>query len=216
MERRMPDPGSGFWKETMALYTRPLAALIDELQKLPGIGPKSAQRLAFHLLKQPAAHVGALAKALVDAKEQIKFCSVCANLSADDPCDICRNPSRDHSQICVIAEARDLVALERTKEYKGLYHVLQGLVSPMDGIGPEQLKVKELLSRLSGAEAVKEIILAINPSVEGEATCLYLSKLLKPVGIKTTRIAFGLPIGGDLEYADELTLAKALEGRREI
>lgn len=200
----------------MALYTRPLAALIDELQKLPGIGPKSAQRLAFHLLKQPTASVNALAKALVEAKEQIKFCSVCANLSADDPCDLCRNPARDRSQICVIAEARDLVALERTKEYKGLYHVLQGLISPMDGIGPEQLKVKELLARLSGPEAVTEIILAINPSVEGEATCLYLSKLLKPAGIKTTRIAFGLPIGGDLEYADELTLAKALEGRREI
>jgi recombination protein RecR len=200
----------------MALYTRPLAALIDELQKLPGIGPKSAQRLAFHLLKQPAANVNALAKALVEAKEQIKFCSICANLSADDPCDLCRNPSRDRSQICVVAEARDLVALERTKEFKGLYHVLQGLISPMDGIGPEQLKVKELLSRLSGGDAVGEVILAINPSVEGEATCLYLSKLLKPSGVKLTRIAFGLPIGGDLEYADELTLAKALEGRREI
>jgi recombination protein RecR len=200
----------------MALYTRPLAALIDELQKLPGIGPKSAQRLAFHLLKQPATNVNALAKALVEAKEQIKFCSVCANLSADDPCDLCRNPSRDRSQICVVAEARDLVALERTKEFKGLYHVLQGLISPMDGVGPEQLKVKELLARLADKDAVHEIILAINPSVEGEATCLYLSKLLKPSGVKVTRIAFGLPIGGDLEYADELTLAKALEGRREI
>jgi recombination protein RecR len=200
----------------MALYTRPLAALIDELTKLPGIGPKSAQRLAFHLLKQPAAHVGALAKAMVDAKEQIKFCSICANLSADDPCDLCRNPGRDRSQICVVAEARDLVALERTREFKGMYHVLQGLISPMDGIGPEQLKVKELLARLSGKDVVQEIILAINPSVEGEATCLYLSKILKPAGVLLTRIAFGLPIGGDLEYADELTLAKAMEGRREI
>jgi recombination protein RecR len=200
----------------MALYTRPLAALIDELTKLPGIGPKSAQRLAFHLLKQPAAHVGALAKAMVDAKEQIKFCSICANLSADDPCDLCRNPGRDRSQICVVAEARDLVALERTREFKGTYHVLQGLISPMDGIGPEQLKIKELLARLSGKDAVQEIILAINPSVEGEATCLYLAKILKPVGLLITRIAFGLPIGGDLEYADELTLAKAMEGRREI
>ncbi|MBC7541366.1 MAG: recombination protein RecR [Candidatus Sericytochromatia bacterium] len=200
----------------MALYTRPLAALIDELQKLPGIGPKSAQRLAFHLLKQSTASVGALAKALVDAKEQIKFCSICSNLSAEDPCDLCRSPGRDQSQICVVAEARDLVALERTKEFKGLYHVLQGLVSPMDGIGPEQLKIKELLGRLSGRAPVLEIILAINPTIEGEATCLYLAKLLKPVGIKVTRIAFGLPIGGDLEYADELTLARALEGRREV
>lgn len=198
----------------MALYTRPLAALIDELTKLPGIGPKSAQRLAFHLIKQPAPAVSALAKALVEAKEQIKFCSVCANLSAEDPCDLCRHPGRDAAVICVVAEARDLVALERTKEFKGRYHVLQGLISPMDGIGPEQLKIKELLARLDGD--VREVILAINPTVEGEATCLYLAKLLKPIGTTVTRIAFGLPIGGDLEYADDLTLAKALEGRREI
>ena len=200
----------------MALYTRPLAALIDELQKLPGIGPKSAQRLAFHLLKQPAATVTALAKALVDAKEQIKFCSICANLSADDPCELCLNPMREQGQICVVAEARDLVALERTKEFHGRYHVLQGLISPMDGIGPEQLKIRELLGRLQEVGRVTEVILAINPTVEGEATCLYLSKLLKPLGPRVTRIAFGLPMGGDLEYADELTLARALEGRRDI
>jgi recombination protein RecR len=197
------------------LYTKPLARLIEELEKLPGIGPKSSQRLAFHLIKQPNQAVQSLAKALLDAKEQIKFCSVCANLSAEDPCDICRNPARDRSAICVVAEPRDLVALERTREFKGTYHVLGGLISPLDGIGPEQLKIKELLTRLQSGE-VTEVILAINPSVEGEATSLYLSRLLKPAGVRVTRIAFGLPIGGDLEYADELTLVKALEGRREI
>jgi recombination protein RecR len=189
--------------------------LIEELEKLPGIGPKSSQRLAFHLVKQPAQAVQNLAKALVDAKEQIKFCSVCSNLSAEDPCDICRSTARDRHVICVVAEPRDLVALERTREFKGTYHVLGGLISPLDGIGPEQLKIKELLQRLQ-TPGVDEVILAINPSVEGEATTLYLSRLLKPAGVKVTRIAFGLPIGGDLEYADELTLVKALEGRREV
>ena len=197
------------------LYTKPLARLIEELEKLPGIGPKSSQRLAFHLVKQPAQAVESLARALIEAKEQIKFCSVCQNLSADDPCDICRNPTRDRHIVCVVAEPRDLVALERTREFKGLYHVLGGLISPLDGVGPEQLKVKELLVRLGDGE-VGEVILAINPSVEGEATSLYLGRLLKPAGVRVTRIAFGLPIGGDLEYADELTLVKALEGRREF
>jgi recombination protein RecR len=197
------------------LYTKPLARLIEELEKLPGIGPKSSQRLAFHLVKQPAQAVQNLAKALLDAKEQIKFCSVCSNLSADDPCDICRSTSRDRHVICVVAEPRELVALERTREFKGTYHVLGGLISPLDGIGPEQLKIKELLQRLQ-APGVDEVILAINPSVEGEATTLYLTRLIKPAGVKVTRIAFGLPIGGDLEYADELTLVKALEGRREV
>lgn len=196
-------------------YSKPLAQLIEELQKLPGIGPKSAQRLAYHLLKQPAPEVMRLAKALTDAKEQIKFCSLCSNLSALDPCELCANPGRDPGLVCVVSEPKDLVALERTKEYRGRYHVLQGLISPMDGIGPEQLKIKELVSRLQG-ESVQEVILAIPPSIEGEATSLYLSRLIKPLGVRVTRIAFGLPVGGDLEYADEMTLVKALEGRREI
>ena len=196
-------------------YSKPLAQLIEELQKLPGIGPKSAQRLAYYLVKQPAADVQKLAQALTDAKEQIRFCSLCSNLSALDPCELCANPARDGAVVCVVSEPKDLVAVERTKEYRGRYHVLQGLISPMDGVGPEQLKIKELVSRLNG-DAVKEVILAIPPSIEGEATSLYLSRLIKPLGVKVTRIAFGLPVGGDLEYADEMTLVKALEGRREI
>jgi len=197
------------------LYSKPLAQLIEELQKLPGIGPKSAQRLAYHLIKQPAPEVAKLAKALTDAKEKIRFCSRCSNLTALDPCELCANPARDPAVICVVSEPKDLVAVERTREYRGQYHVLQGLISPMDGIGPEQLKVKELLARLPG-ETVKEVILAIPPSIEGEATSLYLGRLIKPLGVRVTRIAFGLPVGGDLEYADEMTLVKALEGRREI
>lgn len=196
-------------------YSKPLAQLIEELQRLPGIGPKSAQRLAYHLIKQPTADVKKLAQALTDAKEQIRFCSLCSNLSAMDPCELCANPARDPGMVCVVSEPKDLVAVERTKEYRGRYHVLQGLISPMDGVGPEQLKIKELVSRLNG-DAVKEVILAIPPSIEGEATSLYLSRLIKPLGVKVTRIAFGLPVGGDLEYADEMTLVKALEGRREI
>jgi recombination protein RecR len=198
------------------VYTKPLGRLIEELQKLPGIGPKSAQRLAFHLLKQPLTSIKELASALVDAKEQIKFCSICSNLTSMDPCEFCQDTRRDSTAICVVAEANDLIALEKTKEFKGLYHVLQGLISPMEGIGPDKLKIKELLNRISNNQNIKEIILAINPTVEGEATTLYINKLIKPLGIKVTRIAFGLPIGGDLEYADTMTLAKALEGRREI
>jgi recombination protein RecR len=201
------------------VYTKPLARLIEELQKLPGIGPKSAQRLAFHLLKQSHAAVKELAGALVDAKEQIKFCSVCSNLTSVDPCEFCQDTRRDKTLICVVAEPNDLIALEKTNEFKGQYHILQGLISPMEGIGPDKLKIKELLSRISnssGNQSIKEIILAINPTVEGEATTLYINKLIKPLGIKVTRIAFGLPIGGDLEYADTMTLARALEGRREI
>lgn len=196
-------------------YSKPLAQLIEELQKLPGIGPKSAQRLAFHLLKQPEGDVKRLAQSLVDAKEQIKLCSVCSNLSVNDPCELCAHPTRDVSTICVVAEPKDLVAVERTKEYKGRYHVLQGLISPMDGVGPDQLKIKELLDRMGSGE-IQEIILAINPTIEGEVTTLYLSRMLKPLGVRVTRIAFGLPMGGDLEYADEMTLVKALEGRREV
>lgn len=196
-------------------YSKPLAQLIEELQKLPGIGPKSAQRLAFHLLKQPDGDVKRLAQSLVDAKEQIRLCSVCSNLSVNDPCELCAHPTRDVSTVCVVAEPKDLVAVERTKEYKGRYHVLQGLISPMDGVGPDQLKIKELLDRVGSGE-IQEIILAINPTIEGEVTTLYLSRMLKPLGVRVTRIAFGLPMGGDLEYADEMTLVKALEGRREV
>lgn len=198
-------------------FAKPLEHLIAELGKLPGIGTKTAQRLAIHLIKQPKENIIRLADSLIKASEQIKFCSICANLTSQDPCDICSNIKRDNSTICVINEIKDLVAIERTQEYNGLYHVLCGLISPMDGIGPEDLKIKELLKRLTNDNnTTKEVILALNSSIEGEATTLYLSKILKPFSIKVTRIAFGLPMGGDIEYADELTLTKALEGRREI
>lgn len=197
------------------LYTKPLARLIEQFQKLPGIGQKSAQRMAFHLLKMPLGEVEKFADAMLDAKKTIKYCQICFNMSSNDPCEICSSSKRDKSVICVIAETKDLIAIEKTSEFSGLFHVLQGLISPMDGIGPEDIRIKELLQRAADPE-VKEIILALNPTVEGEATSLYLSKILKPFGIKVTRIAFGLPIGGDLEFVDELTLAKALEGRREF
>ena len=197
------------------LYTKALQTLIGELQKLPGIGPKSAQRLAFYLLRQPDAEVKKLAAALVDAKERIRTCSRCCNLSETDPCELCLAP-RDDSLLCLVAEPRDLVALERTREFKGRYHVLGGLISPMDGVGPEQLKIAELLARLQAADAVHEVILALGSTVEGEATSLYLTRLLKPVGLKITRLAFGLPMGSDLEFADEVTLARALVARREV
>lgn len=199
------------------VYTKPLAKLIEELQKLPGIGGKTAQRLAFHILKQSPSNIKELSDALLQAKELIKFCSICSNLTAEDPCELCKDQRRDKALICVIAEPKDLIALEKTKEFRGQYHVLQGLISPMEGIGPDKLKIKDLLTRISNAQdEIKEVILAINPTIEGEATTLYISKLIKPLNIKITRIAFGLPIGGDLEYADTMTLAKALEGRREI
>ena len=197
------------------LYTRTLQALISELQKLPGIGPKSAQRLAFHLLRQPDAEVRKLASALIEAKERIRTCSRCCNLSESDPCELCLSP-RDDSIVCLVAEPRDLVALERTREFKGRYHVLGGLISPMDGVGPEQLKVAELLSRLQATDRIAEVILALGSTVEGEATSLYLTRLLKPLGLKVTRLAFGLPMGSELEYADEVTLARALVSRREV
>lgn len=196
-------------------YTKPLAKLIDEFQKLPGIGPKSAQRMAFHLLKMPIDEVRNFSNALIDAKEKIKYCKTCFNMSSQDPCEICADTKRDENIICVIAETKDLIALEKTREFKGRYHVLQGLISPLDGIGPEDLRIRELMERL-GKPEIEEIILALNPSVEGEATSLYLARLIKPLGIKVSRIAFGLPVGGDLEYADEITLARALEGRREL
>jgi len=196
-------------------YTKPLARLIEQFQKFPGVGPKSAQRMAFFLLKMPKDEVRKFSDAMIDAKERIKYCSICFNMSSDDPCEICSSSKREESSICVVAETKDLIAIEKTNEFSGLYHVLQGVISPLDGIGPEDIRVRELLSRVSD-EKITEVILALNPSIEGEATSLYLAKILKPFGIKTTRIAFGLPVGGDLEYADELTLARAIEGRREV
>ena len=196
-------------------YTKPLAALIEHFQKLPGIGPKSAQRVAFHLLKMPVGEVEKFAEAMITAKRTIHYCDICFNMSATNPCEICSSPNRDNSTICVCAETKDLIAIENTNEYKGKYHVLQGLISPIDGIGAEDIRIKELLHRIAN-EDIKEVIIALNPSVEGEATSLYLTKLLKPFNIKITRIAFGIPIGSDIEYADEITLAKAIECRREI
>lgn len=196
------------------VYTRPLARLIEQLQRLPGIGPKSAQRLALHILKRPEEEVKALALALMEAKQQVGTCSICFHLSADPVCDICRSASRDAVTLCVVADSRDVIALEKTREYKGKYHVLGGLISPMDGIGPAQLNIQPLVRRVS-QQKIEEVILAISPSVEGDTTTLYVGQLLKPF-TKVTRIAFGLPMGGDLEYADEVTLARALEGRREL
>ena len=185
------------------------------LFRSPGVGRKSAQRLAFHLLKQPKQEAYQLAKAIVNAKEKIKYCEVCYNLTDKDICPICANPERDRHSICVVEDARDVMALERAREFRGLYHVLNGAISPMDGIGPDQLKVKELLQRLNSDE-VKEVIIATNTNIEGEATAMYLSNLIKPLGVKVTRIAQGLPVGGDIEYADEVTLARAFSGRWEI
>lgn len=196
-------------------YTKPLAQLIEFFQKFPGVGPKSAQRMAFHLLKMPLGEVQRFAQILVDAKQNIHYCSTCFNMSASDPCEICTDTRRDNSVICVVAETKDLIAIEKTREYKGLYHVLQGTLSPLDGIGVEDIRIKELITRVAD-ENIKEVILALSPSVEGEATSLYLTKLIKPFNIKISRIAFGLPVGSDLEYADEITLAKAIEGRRII
>ncbi|WP_204138625.1 recombination mediator RecR [Halomicronema sp. CCY15110] len=201
------------WR-TPTIYARPLARLIEELQKLPGIGPKTAQRLALHLLKRPDAEVQALAQALVDAKSQMGYCSICFHLSAEPVCDICKSNSRDLQTLCVVADSRDVIALEKTREYRGKYHVLGGLISPMEGIGPEQLNIGPLVHRVN-QDNIQEAIIAISPSIEGDTTTLYVGQLLKPF-TKVTRIAFGLPMGGDLEYADEVTLARALEGRRSL
>ncbi len=195
-------------------YTRPLARLIEQLQRLPGVGPKTAQRLALHILKRSDAEVQALAQALLEAKQQVGLCTQCFHLSADPICEICANPQRDQETICVVVDSRDVIALERTREYRGLYHVLCGVISPIDGIGPDQLTIKPLVQRVS-QKAPKEVILAISPTIEGETTTLYVGGLLKPF-TRVTRIAFGLPVGGDLEYADEVTLSRALEGRREL
>jgi recombination protein RecR len=199
----------------MAYHPEPVARLIEALQRLPGIGPKTAQRLAFFLLKRPTEEVTALAESLTQLKALIVHCRVCFNVTQENPCRICRDPGRDASALCVVEEPNDLLAIERTGEFRGRYHVLLGALSPLDGIGPEDLKVRELLTRLE-REPVEEIILATNPSVEGEATALYLGKLLKPFATRITRIARGLPVGGDLEYADEVTLSKALEGRKAL
>lgn len=194
-------------------YTKPLAKLIECFQKLPSIGPKTAQRLALHVVKMPLHDVEDFAAAILEAKNTISYCEICFNMTSHSPCEICSNPMRDRQTICVVSETKDLIAIEKTNEYKGLYHVLQGLISPMDGIGPDDIRVRELLARVHEND-IKEVILALNPSVEGEATSLYLCKLLKPFNIKVSRIAFGLPLGSELEYADELTLARALEGRQ--
>jgi recombination protein RecR len=192
----------------------PLVRLIDELQRLPGIGPKGAQRLAFHILKTPRDQTDRLADALREVKERVTYCSICNNITDTDPCAYCRNDARNHNVICVVEEPQNVSAVERSREYRGVYHVLMGALSPLHGIGPDDLKIKSLLSRVGNG--VTEIILATNPNVEGEATAIYLARLLKPLGVKVTRIAMGVPVGSDLEYADEVTMHKALEGRREV
>jgi len=199
----------------MQTYSGPISRLIEEFSKLPGVGRKTAQRLAFHVINMNMIDVEKLSEALINAKKQIKYCSVCCNITDSSKCNICSNPNRTEDIICVVEDPRDVAAMEKTKEFMGKYHVLHGVISPMDGVGPEMIRIKELLQRLND-ETVKEIILATNPTIEGEATAMYISRLIKPLGIKVTRIAHGLPVGGDLEYADEVTIAKALEGRREI
>ncbi|MDE5416316.1 recombination mediator RecR [Alkalihalobacterium chitinilyticum] len=196
-------------------YPEPIAKLMEGFMRLPGIGPKTASRLAFFVLDMKEDDVLDFAKALVNAKRNLTYCSVCHNITDTDPCRICEDTKRDRSIICVVQDAKDVIAMEKMKEYFGLYHVLQGAISPMDGIGPEDIKIPELLKRLQD-ETVQEIIIATNPNIEGEATAMYISRLVKPTGIKVTRIAHGLPVGGDLEYADEVTLSKAIEGRREL
>ena len=199
----------------MRQYPKPLAKLIGELAKLPGIGYKTAQRLAFHILSLEDNEAGELALAITDAKREMKYCSGCGNLTDQDPCVICSDPSRNTDVICVVESPKDVAAMERIREFDGLYHVLHGVISPMDGIGPDDINLKSLITRLQQND-VKELIIATNPNIEGEATAMYIARLIKPAGIKVTRIAHGLPVGGDLEYADEVTLLKAMEGRREL
>ena len=199
----------------MAVYTPPVQTLIDELGRMPGVGPKSAQRIAFHLLKIPADDVARLALSITDAKARVQFCSICWNFAEGDLCPICLDDRRDSSVLCVVEESRDIISIEKTGEFKGRYHVLLGAMSPLEGVGPEQLKMKELFARIE-PEGVQEVILCTNPNTEGEVTALYIARMMKPFGVKVTRIASGLPVGGDLEYADELTLGRALEGRREL
>jgi recombination protein RecR len=195
--------------------TDPLAKLIEQLQRLPGIGAKSAQRLAYHLLKTPREDVDRLADAMREVKERVTYCSICSNITDADPCFFCTNPSRDQTLVCVVEEPENVNGVERTRQFNGLYHVLMGALSPLHGVGPDDLKINELLRRVSGG-TVTEVVLATNPNVEGEATAIYLAKLLKPLGIKVTRIAMGVPVGSDLEYADDVTMQRAMEGRREV
>jgi recombination protein RecR len=202
----VPTPGS---------IAGPVAALINEFSKLPTVGPKTAARLVFYILNRPRNEAQSLAEAILNVKDHVRFCTICYSLTENDPCELCTDERRDASIICVVAEAKDVYAIERTGAYRGRYHVLGGLISPMDGIGPAQLRVKELIEQIGSANP-HEIILATNPNAEGEATALYLSRLLQPLGVVVSRLAYGLPIGGDLDYADEITLAKALEGRREL
>lgn len=198
----------------MNFYPQPISRLIEEFSKLPGVGPKTAQRLAFHILNMDMADAEKLSNAIINAKKNIRYCSVCGNLTDSDPCLICKNTSRDSATICVVEEPKDVIAMEKTKEFKGIYHVLHGVISPLGGVGPDDIRIKELLARIT--PEIKEIIIATNPNVEGEATAMYIARLLKPLGVKVTRIAHGIPVGADIEYADEVTLSKALEGRREI
>lgn len=200
----------------MKQYPKALNKLINELSKLPGIGGKTAQRLAFHILSLTDDEANSLAESIVQAKKTLKYCSVCGNLTDKDPCYICDDNSRDKSTICVVETPQDVMAMERIREYRGLYHVLHGVISPVEGIGPNEINLKSLIKRLQGNSDVKEVIIATNPNIEGEATAMYISRLIKPSGIKVTRIAHGIPVGGDLEYADEVTLLKAMEGRREL
>ena len=197
------------------MYAGPVQDLIDELGRMPGVGPKSAQRIAFHLLKLPTEDALRLANSIVVVKERVAFCTTCFNIAEGDRCPICSDDRRESGVVCVVEEPRDIIAVEKTGEYRGRYHVLQGAISPIEGIGPDQLRVKELLARIE-PEGIDEVILCTNPNIEGEATAMYLGRLLKPMGIRVTRIASGLPVGGDLEYADELTLGRALEGRRDL
>lgn len=198
----------------MALFSASLIRLIEEFEKLPGIGHKNAQRLAFHVLDGTKEEAARLAEAIVSARENLKFCTQCQNISDKDTCDICGNLSRDHSVICVVQDPRDVAAMERSREFKGVYHVLHGAISPLNGVGPDDIKMKELVMRIH--DGIREVIIATNPNVEGEATAMYLAKLIKPFGVRVTRIAHGIPVGGDLEYTDEVTLARALQGRRDF
>ena len=198
----------------MSLYSPSIEKLIESFERLPSIGHKTAIRLAFHMLDASEEETNEFVNSIIEAKKKLKYCSKCYNISDTDPCIICSNPRRDENLICVVEDVRDVIAMERTHEFNGVYHVLHGTISPMNGIGPDDIKIKELLSRIN--EQTREVILATNPRVEGEATAMYISKILKPLGVKTTRIAHGIPVGGDLEYTDEITLSKALEGRREL
>ncbi|RIV24367.1 recombination protein RecR [Alicyclobacillaceae bacterium I2511] len=196
-------------------YPEPVTHLIEQFMKLPGVGPKTAQRLVFHVLTMPSQDVTEFSRALLDARDKLRECSVCCNITDIDPCSICRDTSRDVQTLCIVQDAKDVAAMERTHEYHGKYHVLHGAISPMEGIGPQDIRIRELLHRL-GNEEIQELILATNPTVEGEATAMYIARLVKPFSVQVTRIAHGLPVGGDLEYADEVTLAKAMEGRRPL